>query len=54
MPDEIDLNEEEEEALERASAKRQEEARLEELGQGPPRWGLDRARHERPRLSPAE
>ena len=54
MPDEIDLSPEDEEALDRAWAKIAEEARLEELGQGPPRWGLDRARYERSKLSEAE
>jgi len=54
MPDEIDLSPEDEEALDRVWADIREEVRLEELGQGPPRWGLDRARHERPRLSPPE
>jgi hypothetical protein len=53
MPDEIDLSPEEEEALDRAWAKLDEQAKLEELGQGAPRWGLDRARHEQPRLSSA-
>lgn len=53
MPEEIDLSPEDEEALDRAWAKIHEEARLEELGEGPPRWGLDRARHERPQLSQA-
>ncbi len=54
MPDEIDLSPEEEEALDRAWGKLQEQARLEEQGLGPPRWGIDRARHEQPSLSAAE
>jgi hypothetical protein len=54
VPEEIDLSPEDEQALDRAWASLQEQARLEELGQGPPRWGLDRARHERPGLSSAD
>ncbi len=54
MPDEIDLTPEQEEALDRVGDELREQARLEELGQGPPRWGVDRARHERPGLSVAD
>ena len=50
MPDEIDLSPEEEEALDRAWAKLHDQAKLEELGQGPPRWGMDRALYEQPTL----
>src|SRR4051812_41964656 len=54
MPEEIDLSPEEEEALDRASAKLDARAKLEELGEGPPRWGMDRARYEQPALSESD
>jgi hypothetical protein len=54
LPDEIDLTAEDEEILDCVWDRRREEARLEELGQGPPRWGQDRARYERPKLTTAE
>jgi hypothetical protein len=54
MSAEIDLSLADEEALDRVWAKRHEQARLEELGQGSPRWGLDRARYEQPCLSSAD
>ncbi len=51
MPDEIDLSPEQEAALDRAWAKLDEIHRLEEQGQGPPRWDVDRAMHECPSLT---
>jgi hypothetical protein len=51
MPEEPDLSAEDLKILDEVWDEIQKEARLEELGEGPPRWDLDRARQERPQLS---
>ena len=54
MPDEIYLSPEDEEILDRVWERITEEVRLREQGLGPPRFDIDRARREQPKLTEAE